>query len=154
MLTKGDIVGFVTIEKDREFDIPQEYAGASVTVMVKAGRYPITYAHPMYNHCMFSARLPGVVVSDFFWNRIGAHGSASVNKMVGNEQPHYLNWSPYNIGRSELDLLPGIVLDNVGNYSNGEPMTRLNVETSEGLDPDTLHPEANPYPGSEYLQRF
>lgn len=163
MLNKGDIIGYVTLPEDEVFTQHYEYAGAETRIMVKAGRYPITYAHPRYNHCMFSAELPGVVVSDYFYNRIGAHGFANVDQHVGEARSYYLNWSPMDFTKPyrDVELLDSVVVDTLDSvYSEdcgrvaGMHLTRINVKESEGIDPATLHPEADPYPGSEYLRGF
>ena len=167
MLHQGDIIGYVTLPEDRVFNQPHEYAGAKTEVEVKAGRYPITYAHPTYNHCMFSAELPGIVVYDYFLNRFGAHTSpADRSAEIGKERSHYLNWSPmdFTAPYHDVELLDTIVVDvldsvygpDCSENVRGKNLTRINVQESVGLDPAmvTLPASENPAPGGEYLRGF
>jgi hypothetical protein len=161
MLHIGDIVGFVVLAEDKEFQIPQEYAGASTTVLVKAGRYPVTYNHDRFGRwgsSAFGCKLPGVVVRDFFLNRLGASTSASVDKHVGKEMARNLSWRWYELTSPfgyPVELLDTIVVEDDGEYSDGTPRRTMNFEKSEGLDPVVFQsPEANPYPGSEYLKNM
>lgn len=89
----GEIIGYRILRETTTFDIPQEYAGASMEVEVPAGEYPI-YLVREGSRARLTCPMPGIVVSDFFWNRIGAHGTAVKDKHVGKPYTYY--WTPYS----------------------------------------------------------
>jgi hypothetical protein len=71
-------IGTYYLTKDTDFDVPQEYAGASQTVRVAAGDYPVEIRRDDHGRRYVSIPLPGTLIYDAFYNRIGAFGSMKV----------------------------------------------------------------------------
>ena len=116
----GTVVGFRVLSKPQVFDIPQEYAGASMQVEVPAGRYPIVFKRTSYGKYI-SCSMPGVIVHDSFYNHIGAHGSTSVDQHKGQTQMYH--WQPYAHAVA-FDIIVGDVND---------------VELADGVEAREIH---------------
>ena len=101
MRTNTKQIGTLTLYDATVFDVPQEYAGASMQVKVLAGTYPIFetqyrgYSTKKYV-CDFGE---AEIVSDYFLNRIGAYTSPSVNQHVGTTLNHSIQRECYDWAR-------------------------------------------------------
>lgn len=97
-------IGTYTLTEAREFQVPQEYAGAAQTVRVEAGVYPVEVRMTQYGRKWVAIPMPGTLVFDAFYNRIGACGSMKVERPMTATQ-HTLQ--PYGY---ELATMKGVSL--------------------------------------------
>lgn len=59
-MTNGEqIIGYVTVSEAFDYSVPQEFAGASETIRVEAGRYPAVFSKPDWNRGQFYIRFEG-----------------------------------------------------------------------------------------------
>lgn len=161
MLHKDDIIGYYNLKEGRNFIQHYEYAGAETHIYVDRGRYPIVYAHPNTNHCMFVANLPGKISYDYFVNRIGYHMKAADRRhMIGKDASYALCWSPMDFTSppDNIELLDTIVFDVLDSVYGkgcspdlvGKNLTRINITESIGGVPN----DEGAYPGSEHLHSY
>lgn len=97
-----ETIGTYFVKEPTKYDVPQEYAGACQKVLVQPGEYPVEIRKDRWGKRYLCIPLPGVLVLDQFYNRIGAHGSMRTSRPM-TETVHYLQPYCFNVATMAVD---------------------------------------------------
>lgn len=126
---KLPVVGTWTEAEAKDEIYHGEYAGHEETWTVQPGSCEIRLSRGRW----FLARRPAVRKRYYFWNRIGAHGSATLDE-TPLKGTHAIQLDCFGLANAVLEgkavLADGYHVRLIGTYSNGKPM--LAVFTDEG----------------------
>lgn len=137
----SELIGYIVVEEPtvKRF---QGYETASwwTDVSLSPGRYEIRRGRPGALAYILYASLPGIVVDEYFVNRLFSHSSVAPKRDVG--KPFTYPWQTYDY------VLAGIVAQGGTNFS----IEGAHIELAEGVE--VIRLEDGHYPDGRAYERW
>jgi len=122
-----ETVGYWIQREETEEQYFGEYAGHNETWRVHVGETPILRCNAPHSRWSTASRR-ATRVRYYFWNRLGASGSAQIDETptIGVHVKQFDDFDlARNVDSGDARLADGYKVITVGEYRNGEPMRRV-----------------------------